>query len=257
MFTPFVRLIILGTALVFWLAPAGRAASLEGEWLARSWQTEDGLLDNSVAGVAQSGDGYLWIGTPTGLARFDGLRFETVSLTNLIALPNHGIIAMITSRSGGLCLAMDRGAVVNLAGGASRAYVAGLPDLIPCGLAEDGEGAVWVAYRDGSVYRLKDGGITPITEKLGLPPGAGVSALATDNWGRLWLAKADTVMVFREGKLAPVHRLDAQPVRLAPARDGSVVSGTDAVTEIADVWTFERDLTASDPAWRLVAARNA
>ncbi len=222
MFTPLARLIILGTALALLLAPAGRAASLEGEWLARSWQTEDGLLDNSVAGVAQSGDGYLWIGTPTGLARFDGLRFETVSLTNLIALPNHGIINMITSRSGGLCLAMDRGAVVTLAGRSSRAYVAGLPDLIPCGLAEDGEGGVWVAYRDGSVYCLKDGRITPATEKLGLPPGPGVSALATDNWGRLWVAKAGQVMVLREGKLALVHSLDPQPMRLAPARDGSI-----------------------------------
>jgi len=52
-------------------------------------------------------------------------------------------------------------------------------------------------------------------------------------------------------------RIVSDQVNITTARDGSVVSGTDAVTEIADVWTFERDLTASDPAWRLVAARNA
>lgn len=37
----------------------------------------------------------------------------------------------------------------------------------------------------------------------------------------------------------------------------NTVVGTDAVTEITDVWTFERDLTTQDPTWRLVAARSA
>ena len=40
-------------------------------------------------------------------------------------------------------------------------------------------------------------------------------------------------------------------------RDGKPVHGTDAVTEIRDLWTFERDLAQSDPAWRLAAARSA
>ena len=39
-------------------------------------------------------------------------------------------------------------------------------------------------------------------------------------------------------------------------RDGRPVAGTDAVTEIVDLWTFERDLSQADPAWRLSAARS-
>jgi predicted lipid-binding transport protein (Tim44 family) len=39
-------------------------------------------------------------------------------------------------------------------------------------------------------------------------------------------------------------------------KDGRIVSGTDAVTEITDLWTFERDLSQPDPTWRLVAARS-
>ncbi len=39
-------------------------------------------------------------------------------------------------------------------------------------------------------------------------------------------------------------------------RDGKPVQGTDAVTEITDIWTFERDLSQSDPAWKLTAARS-
>lgn len=46
-------------------------------------------------------------------------------------------------------------------------------------------------------------------------------------------------------------------MNLTLGRDGAVVAGTDAVTEIVDQWTFERDLGAPDPTWRLVAARSA
>ncbi len=48
---------------------------------------------------------------------------------------------------------------------------------------------------------------------------------------------------------------DQVNVTLGP--NGLPVAGADAVTEITDLWTFERDLRASDPTWRLVAARSA
>ena len=44
-------------------------------FLARSWQSEDGLPSNVVRTVAQAADGYLWVGTAEGVVRFDGQRF--------------------------------------------------------------------------------------------------------------------------------------------------------------------------------------
>ncbi len=52
-------------------------------------------------------------------------------------------------------------------------------------------------------------------------------------------------------------RFVSDQVSLTRDRDGHVVAGTDAVTEITDLWTFERDLATRDPTWRLVAARSA
>ena len=52
-------------------------------------------------------------------------------------------------------------------------------------------------------------------------------------------------------------RFVSDQVNLTLARDGSVAQGTDAVTEIVDLWTFERNLAVPDPTWRLVAARSA
>jgi len=52
-------------------------------------------------------------------------------------------------------------------------------------------------------------------------------------------------------------RFVSDQVSYALAPDQSVASGHDAVTEITDVWTFERDLSSRDPSWRLIAARSA
>jgi len=47
------------------------------EYLVSTWQAEQGLPQNSVTCITQTRDGYLWIGTSNGLARFDGIRFVT------------------------------------------------------------------------------------------------------------------------------------------------------------------------------------
>ena len=60
------------------------------------------------------------------------------------------------------------------------------------------------------------------------------------------------------GTIADVTvRFVSDQVNQTLGRDGAPVSGTDAVTEIVDLWTFRRDLSQPDPAWRLTAARSA
>ncbi len=60
------------------------------------------------------------------------------------------------------------------------------------------------------------------------------------------------------GTIATISvRFVTDQVNLTLGRDGAVVLGTDAVTEIVDLWTFERTLAVADPTWRLVAARSA
>ena len=52
-------------------------------------------------------------------------------------------------------------------------------------------------------------------------------------------------------------RIVSDQVNMTTAQSGQVVTGTDAVTEITDLWTFERDLSQPNPIWHLVAARSA
>src|SRR6185437_10587000 len=61
-------------AVVLLYFPFSTAASTG--WFARNWQSDKGLPNNSVFAIAQTSDGYLWLGTSVGLVAFDGNRFQ-------------------------------------------------------------------------------------------------------------------------------------------------------------------------------------
>jgi len=192
------------------------------QWLARSWQTEEGLPDNSVDSIAQTQDGYLWIGTPTGLARFDGVHFENITLTNVINLPNHGVITMLCGPHGALWLGMDRGALVRLSGKTSCAFVKELPNVIPNGIAEAGDGPVFLTYRNGDAFRVENDSVSKVTPQDGLPTGTDICALTTDMRGRVWWAKDGQVGICSNGIFHAVRKLNPLAMRLAASRDGGV-----------------------------------
>lgn len=193
-------------------------------WFARPWRLEDGLPNNTVTGVAQTSDGFLWVSTPVGLARFDGIRFEEYSHTNYVADPNRGVIALAGSGPDVLWLAMDRGPLVRLKGGTATEFgvTNGLPDHTVHKLISDGDGGVWVAYRTGGIFRIGgDGTVTP----YGNPPGveSGLSySLATDTKGRLWLAAGSQLYILAAGTFKSVLQLDGSISCIAPAGSGGV-----------------------------------
>jgi predicted lipid-binding transport protein (Tim44 family) len=60
------------------------------------------------------------------------------------------------------------------------------------------------------------------------------------------------------GTIADVTlRIVSDQVNLTIAKDHSIVAGAEAVTEIIDLWTFQRDVSGSDPTWKLVGTRPA
>ena len=70
--------VLPGLCLLVLLPPAPAQASFdEGDFVAEVWQTDAGLPHNAVTALAQTKDGYLWLGTSNGLARFDGVRFTS------------------------------------------------------------------------------------------------------------------------------------------------------------------------------------
>jgi len=58
------------------------------------WETEHGLPRNSVFAVTQTRNGYLWLGTPSGLARFDGIQFTVFDESNTPGLKSSRIVSL-------------------------------------------------------------------------------------------------------------------------------------------------------------------
>src|SRR5207237_2302215 len=73
------------------------------------WTTEYGLPQNTVTAVAQTPEGFRWLGTGFGLVRFDGLRFTIFNSRNTPALKNDDIRSLLVDRSGNLWVGTHRG----------------------------------------------------------------------------------------------------------------------------------------------------
>jgi ligand-binding sensor domain-containing protein len=94
---------LLGVACLSLGAGAGAQSTRAGsEYLVDRWEMEQGLPENFVNAIAQTPDGYLWCGTPRGLARFDGARFKIFDRANTPALGSAFIIQLLVDGRGTL-----------------------------------------------------------------------------------------------------------------------------------------------------------
>src|SRR5262245_33468429 len=86
------------------------------------WTTDNGLPQNTVRAIAQTRDGYLWLTTFDGLARFDGVRFTVFDKSNTPAITNNRITALYEDRDGTLWIGADQGELVAYRNGVFTAY---------------------------------------------------------------------------------------------------------------------------------------
>ncbi len=73
----------------------------------RSWATGKGLPQSSVTAIAQGPDGYLWLATFRGLARFDGLSFTVFDFSNTPELKSNRLRALYADTRGALCIGTE------------------------------------------------------------------------------------------------------------------------------------------------------
>ncbi len=156
------------------------------DWVVRSWQTKDGLPQNTVYALLQTRDGYLWVGTGGGLARFDGVRFRNFGLHE--GLSSVQISTLAEDRDGRLWVGTRGGGVSRWENGAFRTFsqADGFTSLTVEALAADRQGAVWIGTERGLV-RWREGAFTKLGAREGLPEKH-VSALLVDSKGALWVS---------------------------------------------------------------------
>ena len=117
-----------------------------------AWDTDAGLPQNSVITMVRTRDGYLWLGTPDGLVRFDGSRFEPwTQASGASTLPARPVAALTGSSKGGLWIGYSGdGGVAYLYQGRAVRYLAadGAPPGVNA-LLEDRRGTIWATSADG------------------------------------------------------------------------------------------------------------
>ncbi len=174
-----------------------------------SFGAGSGLPSLDVRVLFQQRSGTLWASTTSGLARFDGSRFNPVTEPGA---PPQGATAMLEDRSGTLWMGSDEGLLRYRNGVFSRlTRDNGLVSNWTLSLHEDADGAIWVGSNGEGLNRLKDGRISAIRPSDGLWDGL-VQVILEDGRGNLWItcnrgffrvARAD-LNAFSEGRIARV-----------------------------------------------------
>jgi signal transduction histidine kinase/ligand-binding sensor domain-containing protein len=165
----------------------------------RSWQSEAGLPQNKVTAVVQAHDGYLWMGTYSGLARFDGVRFTVFDEHNTPTMRSSRVTSLFEAADGTLWIGDESGQVTRYHDGQFQAvpFRAAWSGGKIYDIAADESGDIWLLNESGQLARVRDG--------LVLNPQAGAAAKLVNMThsadGTIWVARDGRVSVLERGQM--------------------------------------------------------
>ena len=228
----FVTLIVLGLAWAARPAVAALDASKPiTQYVHDSWTTENGLPQNSVLAIAQTPDGYLWLGTEEGLLRFDGVRFVTFDKRNTPGLQSDEVDSLLVDRRGGLWIGTRGGGLMLFQNGAFRTFTTaeGLSSDSVQALYEDPSGDLWIGTDGGGLVRRHGERFHTYKRRDGLADNA-VFAVCGDRTGGIWIGTGKGLSHWTGGRFVNKTTVDGLPsddVRSLHAdRDGGLWVGT-------------------------------
>jgi len=172
------------------------------QYVHNAWTSEHGLPENDVRSIVQTRDGYLWLATEEGLARFDGVHFKVFDKHNIDAIKNNFILSLFEDREGTLWFGSWGGGLVRFRGGQFEAYTEsdGLSNNIVNAITQDREGRIWIGTGEGGLNVWKDGKFKSYTTAQGLSHNR-VHTLYSSHDGTIWIGSDGGLDRFRDGKI--------------------------------------------------------
>ena len=202
-----------------------------------AWKIRDGFAKGTILSIAQTPDGYLWLGTAFGLSRFDGVRNVLWEPPPDQHLPSSLITRLVAARDGTLWIGTWNG-LASWKNGKLTEY-AELAKSSIFALVEDDEGSIWVGTSgppDGKLCEIRDGSVRCGQEIAGV--GHGVFGLHKDGKGNLWVGLETGVWRWRPGLpefYAVPGLLNGRMQGMADGEDDAVlIAATGAVMRLAD-----------------------
>lgn len=199
-----------------------------------AWLIQDGYLSGAARAIAQTTDGYLWIGTESGLFRFDGSRFLPWVFPDGGHLPSREIHSLLGARDGSLWIGTREG----LSHFVNRKLV-NLPGLHGSvfSILEDPSGTIWFSLErsgtlQGPICNVSGATVRCLDASDGVvPTQCCAGPLARDRLGNLWLGTDKSLLRWRPGSsttyplnIPATDGLDGVNA-LVPSTDGSLWVG--------------------------------
>ncbi|MFC5741314.1 sensor histidine kinase [Dyella tabacisoli] len=163
-----------------------------------TWTLKDGAPADIWA-MIQGKDGYLWLGTGSGLYRFDGVKFERFELPSGERLPSNNITALTQLPNGDLWIGFFSGGACVIKGDRMTNYALqdGFPEAMVFAFAQDRDGTLWAAT-SGGLVRF-EGGRWQVVGKDWNFPVKRADWLLLDADGTLWVTTGETMVFLRKG----------------------------------------------------------
>jgi signal transduction histidine kinase len=190
-----------------------------------TWSREDGA-PIGIRDLAQTSDGSLWIGSDSGLIRFDGARFVQFQPQHGDTLPRTGVRHLTRARDGGLWIVWRNGQVSRLRNGRLTTFGQRHGLATAFRIAESSTGAI-VAGTATGIALFVNGRWKDVSHEWGYPDTEGV-AVWFDRGGTLWVESEMRVLNLPAGSsrfVDPVMPLVYQPgvrAEFAEAPDGTI-----------------------------------
>jgi len=208
------------------------------EFLVDVWDTDRGMPSSAATSIAATPDGYLWVGTFEGLARFDGIRFTVFNHRNTPDFPDDAVTALYVDGSGRLW-AGTGGGIARSEKGRWRSYLRadGQPLRLPSRITEDGLGGI-LAICANRLYTLSGDRFVEMPA-----PSQRLYLRVFANGGTLWANASDYFARYRnsnwEAVDLPPEVTPHGPLGSTPARTQGVwVAFHDGVRKYVDgVWS--------------------
>jgi diguanylate cyclase (GGDEF)-like protein/PAS domain S-box-containing protein len=223
-----LRALRLLASLLAFLAAAPPVHALDPakaieEYVLDQWDVRHGLPFTTVRAIRQTPDGYLWLGTQSGLVRFDGAHFSVFDVQNTPELGHNHLWSLAVTRDGSLWIGSN-GSLSRWANGRFTSERADGQRTRALLVGRDG--SLWIGTVNGGVDRWHPGPVASYTLSSGLV-GDSVMALTEDLSGSVWLGTNNGVDRLVGGVLQH-EKVGPQMVwSMLTSRDGSVWIGTE------------------------------
>jgi signal transduction histidine kinase len=212
-----------------------------------AWRITDGVFAGIPDAITQTADGYLWIGTNTGLVRYDGVRFAPWIPPDGMRLPDYRIFSLLAAKDGSLWIGTAKG-VAHWKNGNLTNYPR--PEGRIHAFLEDPDGSIWIVREQvpdgtGPLCRISGNDSHCYGTADGIPLSTAMHVVR-DNLGNLWIGGYEGLCRWKPGASATYFE------ETSPQSRGLVGVDALAIGKDGEIWTGIEQFTKGPSIQRLV-----